>query len=64
MMHSRADSIVRRYLSAYKRWKRWALEHSLPVMPAKEHHVGFYQQHLADTVASKSAVEKACNSVV
>ena len=36
VMHNRADSTVRKYLSAYKRWKRWALEHSLPVMPAKE----------------------------
>ena len=63
VMHSRADSTVRKYLSAYKRWKRWALEHSLSVMPAKEHHVGLYLQHLANTVASKSAVEEACNSL-
>ena len=63
VMHSRADSTVRKYLAAYKRWKQWALKYGLPVMPAKEHHVGLYLQHLADTVASKSAVEEACNSL-
>ena len=63
VMHSRADSTVRKYLSVYKRWKIWALEHSLPVVPTKEHHVGLYLQHLADTVASKSAVDGACNSL-
>ena len=63
VMHSRADSTVRKYLGAYKRWKRWALEYCLPVMPAKEHYVGLYLQHVANTVASKLAVEEACNSL-
>jgi len=32
-------------------------------MPAKDHHIALYLQHLADGLASKSAVEEACNSL-
>ena len=63
ILHSRANSTVKKYLAAYKRWKNWAKKYGMPAIPAKEHHVGLYLQHLADTVHSKSAVEEACNSL-
>ncbi|XP_065916352.1 integrase/recombinase xerD homolog isoform X1 [Dysidea avara] len=63
ILHSRANSTVKKYLAAYKRWKSWAKRYGMPAIPAKEHHVGLYLQHLADTVGSKSAVEEACNSL-
>ena len=63
ILHSRANSTVKKYLAAYKRWKSWAKRYGMSAIPAKEHHVGLYLQHLADTVGSKSAVEEACNSL-
>lgn len=63
MLRSRADSTVKKYLSAFRRWKTWALQHGITVMPAKDHHVALYLQHLADGLGSKSAVEEACNSL-
>ena len=63
ILHSRANSTVKKLLAAYKRWKSWAKKNEMPAIPAKEHHVGFYLQHLADTIGSKSAVEEACNSL-
>ena len=63
ILHSRANSTVKKYLAAYKHWKNWAKKYGMPAIPAKKHHVGFYLQHLADMVHSKSAVEEACNSL-
>ena len=54
---------MKKYLSAFRRWKSWALQHKISVIPAKDHHVALYLQHLADGVGSKSAVEEACNSL-
>ena len=54
---------MKKYLSAFRRWKSWALQHKISVIPAKDHHVALYLQHLADRVGSKSAVEEACNSL-
>ena len=63
ILGSRAESTVKKYLSAFRRWKSWALQHKISVIPAKDHHVALYLQHLADRVGSKSAVEEACNSL-
>ena len=35
ILHSRADSTVKKYLSAYRRWKTWAADHKLDPIPAK-----------------------------
>ena len=63
ILHSRADSTVKKYLGAFKRWKAWAKQHGMMAMPAKEVHVALYLQHLGDTSQSKAAVEAACNAL-
>ena len=63
VLHSRADSTVKKYWSAFRRWKSWALQHKLPVLPAKGSHVSLYLQFIGDTVKSKSAAEEACNAL-
>ena len=63
ILHSRADSTVRKYLGAFKRWKNWATERQIAPIPAKDHHVALYLQFLADSTKSRSAIEDACNSI-
>ena len=63
ILRSRADSTVKKYLEAFKRWKAWAKQHGMTPMPAKEVHVALYLQHLGDTSQSKAAVEGACNAL-
>ena len=63
ILHSRADSTVRKYLGAFKRWKSWASERQIASMPAKDHHVALYIQFLADSTKSRSAIEEACNPI-
>ena len=58
-----ADSTTKKYLGAFRRWKSWAVQHQLPVLPAKEAHVALYLQHIGETVQSKSAAEEACNAL-
>ena len=60
---SRADSMVRKYLGAFKRWKVWATEHGFRPIPARDFQVALYLQHLGDTSKSKAAVEEACNAL-
>ena len=43
---------------AYRSWKEWASAHNLAVFLVNEGHAVLYQQHLAETKCSKSAVEK------
>ena len=63
ILHSRADSTVRKYLGGFKRWKSWATEWQIAPIPAKDYHIALYLQFLADSTKSKSAVEEACNSI-
>ena len=60
---SRANSTVKKYLGAFKRWKAWALEKRMPVIPVKDYQWALYLQFLADSSQSKSAVEEACNAI-
>ena len=62
ILHSRADSSVKKYLGAFRRWKTWATSHNLVPIPAKPHEVALYLQHLGDRTQSKSAAEEACNA--
>jgi len=50
-------------MGGFRRWKAWAVQHQLPVLPAKESHVALYLQHIGETVQSKSAAEDACNAL-
>ena len=62
ILHSRADSTVKKYLGAFKRWKRWAATHDFDVIPARPHQFVLYLQHLSEIAKSKAAVEEACNA--
>ena len=63
VLHSRADSTAKKYWGAFRRWKSWAAQHHLPVLPAKVAHVALYLQHIGETAQSKSAAEEACNAL-
>ena len=63
ILHSRADSTVKKCLGAFSRWKAWANQYGMMAMPAKEVHVALYLQHLGNTSQSKAAVEAACNAL-
>ena len=63
ILHSRADSTVRKYLGAFRRWKVWAAERRVTVIPVKDYHWALYLQFLADSSQSRSAVEEACNAI-
>ena len=63
LLKSRADSSVRKYAGAYRRWRTWALAHKLPALPAKEHHVALYLQSIGQRLESKSAAEEAVNAL-
>ena len=63
LLKSRADSSVKKYLGAYRRWRAWAMVHELPTFPAKEHHVALYLQSIGQRLESKSAAEEAVNAL-
>ena len=42
ILHSRADSTVKKHLGAYRRWKTWATAHKLDPVPAKPHEFVLY----------------------
>jgi len=63
ILHSRADSTVKKYLGAFRRWKLWAGQHNLTPIPAKPHEFSLYLQHIGESKKSKSAAEEACNAV-
>ena len=62
-LHNRADSIMKKYLYAFRRGKSWCSKCSLSHLPAQTYHIALYLQHLADTTSSKAAVEEACNAL-
>ena len=61
ILHSQADSTVKKYLRAYRRWKSWATQYDFDPIPAKPHQFVLYLQHLSETSKSKAAVEEAAN---
>lgn len=63
ILQSRANSTSKKYLSAFRRWKAWAMEHSMVVFPAQVHQVALYLQYVGETTRSKSAVEEAFNAL-
>ena len=62
ILHSRADSTVKKYLGAFKRWKKWAATHDCDVIPARPHQFVLYLQQLSEVAKSKAAVKEACNA--
>ena len=62
-VHSRADSTVKKYLGAFRRWKLWAFQHNMPSLLAKDSQIALYLQSLGEKSQSKSAVEEACNAI-
>ena len=63
ILHSRADSTVKKYLGAFRRWKIWASQHHMPSLPAKDYQIALYLQSIGDQSQSRSAVEEACNAI-
>ena len=63
ILHSRANSTVKKYLGAFRRWKLWAMEHNLVPIPAKPHEFVLYLQYIGETKKSRSPAEEACNAV-
>ena len=63
ILHTRADSTVKKYLRAYRRWKSWATQYNFDSIPAKPHQFVLYLQHLGETSKSKAAVEEATNAM-
>ena len=63
VLQSRAISSSKKYTGAFRRWKQWALDHKLPVFPAKEQHVALYLRYIADVLKSKSAAEEAVHAL-
>ena len=61
VLQCKATSTTRKYLGGFKRWKQWATEHKISVLPADACHVALYLQHLGESKKSKSAVEEAVN---
>jgi len=59
VLQCKATSTTKKYTSAYKRWKEWAVAHNLPVFPVNEGHAALYLQHLAEAKCSKLVVEEA-----
>ena len=62
ILHSRADSTVKKYVGAFKRWKKWASTYNFDAIPAVPHQFVLYLQHLSEVSKSKAAVEEACNA--
>lgn len=63
VLSSRARSSTKQYLSDFKCWKAWIIEHGVAGFPAKEHHLALYLQHLAQSLESKAAAEEAVNAL-
>ena len=60
LLHSRADSIAKKYLAAFKRWKVWALKYGMTVLPANDCQLALY---IGDIEGSKASVEEAGNAL-
>ena len=59
VLQSKATSTTKKYLGGFRRWKQWATEHKISVLPADACHVALYLQHLGEERNSKPAVEEA-----
>ena len=64
VLRSRADSTVKKYINAFRRWKEWASSRSsISIFPVKGHQLVLYLQHIGLESGSRSAVEEAVNAV-
>ena len=64
VLASRADSTTTKYLYSFRRWKLWAeAKEGINVFPAQDMQFALYLQHLAESTASKAAVEEAVNAI-
>ena len=61
ILQCRATSTTKKYLGGFKRWKQWATDHRIPVIPADPCQVALYLQHLGESKNSRAAVEEAVN---
>ena len=61
ILQCKAPSTTKKYLGGFKRWKQWATDHRISVIPADPCKVALYLQHLGESKNSKAAVEEAVN---
>ena len=63
ILHSQVDSITKKYLYAFRRWKSWCSHYSFNHFPAHGHHIALFLQYLDDSTSFKASVEEACNAL-
>lgn len=64
VLRSRAPSTVKKYSSAFLRWKRWAEgKQEVSVVPAKPMHVALYMSFLIQRSDTNAPVQEAVNAI-
>ena len=57
VLHSQADSTIRKYLGGFQRRKTWTVSYNLEPIPVKPHLLALYLQHLEQSKAKAAVVE-------
>jgi hypothetical protein len=63
IFQSRADSTVRSYAGAFRRWKDWAQKYRKPVIPAVAFDVSLYLVHISHSCKSPAPIIKAVSAI-
>ena len=63
VIQSRSDNTVSTYFGGFKRWKIFAEQHNLNVLPAEPIHVALYLTQLLDSGVSNHVVNSAVYSI-
>jgi len=61
VMCSKATSLTKKYLGAFKRWRVCAASHQIMTFPLMAVHLAPHLRHLGEAKASKSAVGETVN---
>ena len=61
ILQCKAISTTRKYFGGFRRWKQWATNHKISVVPAEPCQVALYLQHLGESKQSKASVKEAVN---
>ena len=63
VLRGRAPATVKKYSGAFLRWKRWAEDHNVSVMPGKPLNVALYMSYLIQKARTHSPVHEALNAI-
>ena len=58
-MLDRAPSTTSKYQNSFSRWRRWAVQHDLPYLPASGQHIALYLVHLLKSANSPAPIRDA-----